>query len=129
MLCRISKIITVFLIVFMFVGVAYGIEFNWNQEISEDFAGWKLYQGSTSGGPYTQVLTIEYSGTPSDVYRAELQIPEVVGQSVDYYFVLTAFDTAYNESDYSNQVKYTASDITSPAVPQVLIIKITQVSN
>lgn len=113
-------------LVFFLFGTASAVELNWNQEISTDFAGWKIYMGTTQGGPYSHVDDVQYSGTLSDTYETEMSIPIVEGQKINYYIVLTAFDTADNESEYSNEVKYSAYDITPPPAPQSLIIKITQ---
>ena len=124
------KLLTCLAIILMvaFGGMANAgeIEFNWNQEITTDFAGWRLYQAPAAGGSYELALTIMYDGNSSEVYSKDLTIPVVVGGPVDYFFVLTAFDTAGNESGNSNEVKYTATDTTPPGEPQTLTVTVKQ---
>ena len=125
-----KKLIVILISILILTGTgsawADDIVFNWNQEISADFAGWKLYQGVAVGGPYLHVTDIQYSGTPEDAYQIDIPLPVVVGDPVDYFFVLTAFDTQGNESVYSNEVKYTATDTTAPGIPQTLTVTIKQ---
>ena len=122
-----------FLILILLVSIAFAgpalaedITFAWEQEISADFAGWKLYQSTVSGGPYELATTIQYGGDPLGTYASDLTIPAVVGAPVDYYFVMAAFDTAGNESTYSNEVKWTAEDTTPPGIPITLTVTIKQ---
>lgn len=102
------------------------ITFEWNQVIPSDMAGWKLYSASQPGGPYTPFMDLSYSGNPAGTYSQDMTIPEVVGNPVDYYFVLTAYDTEGNESGFSNEVKWTAEDTTAPTSPQTLTVTVKQ---
>lgn len=62
-------------------------------------AGYKVYRGPVSGGPYTL-----RASTASNV----LTYQDSVGQSgTTYYWVVTAFDSMGVESIYSNQVSGT----------------------
>ena len=114
------------LVVFSGAVCAEDIVFNWEQEIPADFAGWKLYQGAAAGGPYLHVTDIAYAGTPEATYQIDIPLPAVVGDPVDYFFVLTAFDTIGNESAYSNEVKWTAEDTSPPGTPITLKVTIKQ---
>ncbi|MGD2065832.1 MAG: hypothetical protein PVI43_01515 [Candidatus Bathyarchaeota archaeon] len=124
-----KKLIYALIFLMIVAGVqAEEITFEYEQAISPDFAGWNIYQSHTPGGPYQKVMTLSYNGTPSGTYQQDYDIPEVVGDSLDYYFVFTAFDTSGNESVYSNEAKWTAEDTTAPLSPQKVKITIKQVS-
>lgn len=95
------------------------ITFEWEQEISNDFAGWYLYakQGSTGGGvlsEYNRIATIDYDGNELLTYEGSTVLDSPDNQEVEYFFVLTAFDTDGNESTASNEV----SDIIDFLAPQ-----------
>jgi len=66
-----------------------------------DLAGYKIYYG-TSVGTYSNVITIDNVGISSYVV-------ENLPAGKTYYFVVTAFDTNGNESEYSNAVSKTIS--------------------
>ena len=70
-----------------------------------DPAGYKIYFGLTSGGPYpTEVDIPSYLTTTHDI----------VGLATGtYYFVATAYNTSAVESDYSNE----ASKVVLPVAP------------
>ncbi len=72
--------------------------------------GYRVYYGTTSGGPYP---TSASAGTSTSYSLNSLPLQ----QSVNYYFVVRAYNQA-GESPNSNQVSYSASDTTPPAPPQ-----------
>jgi len=78
--------------------------FAWEQRLpaSNDLAGWRLYQSTTSGGPYTLIQTIPFVATQTE-YRASVSLRVPDGRVNTFYFVLTAYDTSGNESRYSNE--------------------------
>ena len=78
--------------------------FAWEQRspVSNDLAGWKLYQSTTSGGPYTLIQTIPYVATQTE-YRTSVPLKVPDNRFNTLYFVLTAYDTSGNESRYSNE--------------------------
>lgn len=102
------------------------ITFAWNQDISEGFAGWKLYRATS---PNVQVnatnlfATIPYGGTTAAEYTTSQPLISPDGQTVTYYFVLTAFDNAGNESDKSNEVS-AVIDFMAPGVPIQLKVNV-----
>ena len=102
------------------------LTFMWEQVISTDFAGWKLY-GSTS--PNVQAIpgnlkaTIPYSGTPSTTYTSAQPITVPDNAETRMYFVLTAFDHSNQESGVSNEVN-ALLDFLAPAIPQKLNVTV-----
>jgi hypothetical protein len=74
-------------------GFAHAVSLNWNDSISSNVAGYNLYRGSTSGGPYTilNVSPIAVTNYTDSAVQA--------GQA--YYYVATAVDGVGNESAYS----------------------------
>lgn len=72
-----------------------------------DLAGYKIYYGVRSGS-YDQVIDVGIPG-PNLEGREESNVNIV--PEVQYYFAVTAYDTVYNESDYSNEVWI---DLSSP---------------
>jgi imidazole glycerol phosphate synthase subunit HisF len=83
------------------------IGFAWDANTEPDLAGYKLYCGTTVGGPYTFV---------KQMTAAELATSNNFGEGRGYC-VLTAFDTVGNESGYSNEVTFLV-DETPPAAPR-----------
>ena len=123
-----KKIILSILFVFMFVTIGFAgtktLNFAWNQSITPDFAGWKLYQGDVSGATNTLSMTIPYGGTAQTEYTGAKNIVSPDGQTKTYYFTLTAFDTVGNESARSNEVNATI-DFEAPGVPTTLRVTVT----
>lgn len=72
----------------------HSVSLNWNASTSSNVAGYNVYRGSVSGGPYTKVnssLVVGTTFTDSAVQAAQT-----------YYYVCTAVDTSNNESAYSS---------------------------
>lgn len=102
------------------------IQFAWNQEISEGFAGWKLYRSTSPNvqvTPANLFATIPYGGATATEYTTSQPLISPDGQSVTYYFVMTAFDNAGNESDKSNEVSQLI-DFMAPGVPIQLKVNV-----
>lgn len=76
--------------------------FSWLPNPGSDIAGYKIYYGSTNGGPYPNAVDI-VAPTPVDGRI----LGEVTGIICDetYYFVCTAYNTTGVESAYSPQVE------------------------
>jgi len=81
------------------------LTFAWRQELSKSskLAGWRLYQSTTSGGPYKLIDTIPLSAS-QDEYSAIIIITGPSHQVRTLYFVLRAFNTVGIESGDSNEV-------------------------
>ncbi len=119
-----KKLLLLIMIVLLFVVFANSVNadnqvtLTWDEPIEDiakgDFGGWKIYSATVQGGPYSESATIAYD-TSFD-YQAVVTIPEITGNPVTYYFVVTAFDTAQNETDYSNEVFKEFTDTTPPGV-------------
>jgi fibronectin type 3 domain-containing protein len=68
----------------------------WNADTSPDLAGYKIYRATASGGYGTPIATLQ--GNITTYIAAGLQ------SGTTYFFVITAYDTAGNESLPSNEV-------------------------
>jgi len=83
----------------------------WDRNTESDLAGYKLYSSDVSG---------DYSDIPIEtIIKDSNTITIEMDVTTDIYFVLTAYDTANNESGYSNQVIF----IDYPYPPENLKIK------
>lgn len=67
---------------------------SWNMNSEDDLKGYKLYYGNESK-KYQAVID---AGLMTDYTFDDLQAGK------DYYFTVTAYDTNYNESEYSEEV-------------------------
>ena len=74
----------------------HSVDLSWSDS-TPNLAGYNIYRGSTSGGPYTKINTaLDGSTTYTD-------LSVTAGQT--YYYVTTAVDNSNNESAYSNEVQ------------------------
>ena len=85
------------------------ISLNWNDNSESDLAGYNVYRGISSGGPYSKInVSMAVNSSYTDGGAAT---------GMTYYYVVTAVDTALNESDISNEASAVSSDTTPPARP------------
>lgn len=70
---------------------------NWVASTSPNIAGYNVYRGTTSGGPYTLVN--------SSLVAATTYLDTAVQAGITYYYVATAVDTGNNESVQSNEAQ------------------------
>src|SRR4030042_5016555 len=83
------------------------IRLAWNQNTETDLAGYLLHYGTASRS----------YGTPIDVGNATSYTLTGLTPGVRYYFAVTAYDTAYNESGFSNEVYGTVTEtVLAPTV-------------
>ena len=68
----------------------------WNAVTASDLAGYKIYRATTSGGYGAPIATVQ--GNVTTYIAGGLQ------SGTTYFFVITSYDTAGNESAYSNEV-------------------------
>lgn len=112
----IKKLSLVVAMILVFSVTAYSAEVTlaWDKNSESDLAGYIIYRGTTSGGPYIQ--------TGSDVIAPESTFTDVDLADGTYFWVVTAYDNDGNESGYSNEVTKRI-DTTSPTPPQNLLVE------
>jgi fibronectin type 3 domain-containing protein len=71
----------------------HSVSLSWAASISSDVAGYYVFRGAQSGGPYTQITEAEVTGTGYTDTK--------VTAGTTYYYVVTAVDEANNQSAYS----------------------------
>jgi hypothetical protein len=85
------------------------IELDWNDNSELDLAGYNVYCSMNSGGPYGYVDSVDISNYSHTGLAA----------GTTYYYVVTAVDTAFKESDNSNEASATTEGgpVEPPAAP------------
>lgn len=131
-------IIAVFLILFL-AGFAHGqnvsrsATFAWQQPAAEtssgSFGGWKIYRKSMVGDTpaYALFATIPFVSQQAE-YTTTQTISLQAGTQGSLVFVATAFDTAGNESGFSNEAVYNY-DLMPPSVPTLFKLTVTITTN
>jgi len=99
-----SIVVPAILIVFLNAPVVHSAQVTlaWDYNQGKDIAGYRLYYGKSSG-IYSQVIDV---GSNNQHKLSGLQA------GVTYYFVVTAYDSASLESDYSKELVHTTGAIT-----------------
>jgi fibronectin type 3 domain-containing protein len=72
------------------------VTLTWNPNAESDLAGYKVYRATSSGTYGAPIATIQ--GNTTSYVATGLQF------GTTYFFVVTAYDIAGNESAYSNEV-------------------------
>jgi len=90
----------------------------WDPNTEPDLLGYKVYWG-TSSRNYT-----DFGDAKNNTSYRVPDLPE----GIEYFFAVTAYDTALNESDFSTEVSYTVpfSDIDPPLIASVNLISATE---
>ena len=89
-------------------GYALDVTLEWDANSEPDLAGYRLYYKVTSSGaPYDGTGAAEGS-SPTEVGNATSYTLTGLAEGVDYYFVVTAYDSEDLESEYSNEVTTTS---------------------
>jgi fibronectin type 3 domain-containing protein len=83
------------------------IALTWDPNEETDLGGYKIYMG-TSSGVYDNTI---------DVENVNKYVVNGLVSGITYYLALTAYDTSFNESDYSTEVSAVAKDKTAPKLP------------
>lgn len=113
---RTSSVFCIFLVIYLAIFAWYGlaaaadrgIEFEWEHD-GVDLAGFRLYYGLASGS-YTNTVDIAYEvnadpAAPANAWVSkDFRIEAPADAQTIYYFAMTAFDAAGNESDFSNEI-------------------------
>ena len=73
----------------------HSVAVTWDPSISPGVMGYRVYRGTSSGGPYTRISEGLVANTNYVDYRVEA--------GTAYYYIVTAVDAANNESGPSNQ--------------------------
>ena len=84
----------------------------WDPNTEPDLAGYKVYYG-TSSRSYSVVVDV---GNVTSFRIDDLT------EGVRYFFAVTAYDTAGNESDFSEEVSTVIRDRTSPTVTSIRLL-------
>jgi hypothetical protein len=92
-------------------GAAADVSLAWDASTSANIAGYKAYTGKRSG----------IYGTPIIIPNQTTYTATGLGSGT-YYFAVTAFDTAGNESGFSNEVSVTLSSSSDTTVPAITVI-------
>ncbi len=108
----IRKLLVLFFYFFTATGVfAADADFSWLPNSETSLAGYKIYYGTVSG-QYDQVLDVGSPGVVSGTVQAT--VSGLTG-GVTYYFAATAYDSDGFESDFSQEVVWTAPGTPPPA--------------
>jgi hypothetical protein len=91
------------------------ITFAWEQTITPDFGGWKIYSSPTAGGPYTQVGgdIIFTAAQTTYTHQAQIVLPD--NAETTLFFIVRAFDKTGNLSGPSNEVSHVFDFVGPPA--------------
>lgn len=71
----------------------------WDPVPGANLAGYRVYYGTTSGGPYLQL-----PGQGSNAGNGNSYTVSGLQRGTTYYFAVTAYDTTNNETGFSNEV-------------------------
>jgi hypothetical protein len=93
------------------------VNMSWNANTETDLAGYKIYVGQTSRN-YDRTV---------DVGNLTTYILDGVTEMVEVFFTLTAYDSAGNESDYSDEISGVVGDLTPPQIVQISPISLTEI--
>lgn len=117
-----KKILMFVLVLLIFVPLAFGMpgvkqwRLAWDANTETDLAGYKVYW-RTEIESYADNMSQDVG----NVLNCPLSnLP--LASDVTYYFVLTAYDTSENESDFSNEVAHFLDQMT-PGVPVLRLEK------
>ena len=89
------------------------VSMDWNDNNEPDLHGYYVYRSTTSGSGYVKI-------NQNFVSSSDYTDNDIV-DGTTYYYVVTAVDGSYNESDDSNEVSATPTDSTAPAAPTGLL--------
>ena len=120
---RLTTLFTIFLLVFIYtVSQAAEVSFSWSPNSEPTLAGYKIYYG-TNPASYTSSIDV---GLP-EIINQNIST-SLVGyiEGVTYYFGATAYDNDGLESDYSQEISWTApnyeaTDLTGDSKGDILL--------
>jgi hypothetical protein len=85
------------LLIRLSVHAAQTVSLSWDSSADPNVTGYKIYYG-TNSHVYANCMDVK------NVTNAKIAVPS---DGVTYYFAATTYDSAGNESDYSNEAVYT----------------------
>jgi hypothetical protein len=74
----------------------HSVALSWNPSSTSSVVGYNIYRGATTGGPYSQINSMNADTTYTD---------SLVQAGQTYFYVITAVDGAGKESAFSNQTQ------------------------
>jgi hypothetical protein len=77
--------------------LSHSVDLSWGPSSSSTVAGYNVYRGSASGGPYVLINSALVAGTAFT--------DSTVQAGTTYFYVTTAVDTNSSESTFSNEVQ------------------------
>jgi len=108
------------LIFFIFLSnivlMAGSVTISWDPNTEADLAGYRVYYGTESRNYQVNV----------DVGLDTFKVIENLQTGIRYYFAVTAYDTANNESDFSEEVSIVLQNSVAPTVVHVQAINRTE---
>ena len=90
------------------------VEFSWSSNPESFVTGYKIYYGTSQGGPYSFVVD---AGNPAPVDGLIHGTVSGLTDGNTYYFVATAYAEDGLESDPCAEVSYTCPDSSPPPSP------------
>jgi len=116
-----KRLLLLTIVIFFFISFTFAqsppyVKLAWDSSSEADLAGYKLYIG-TSTRRYSATFDLKLADLPDQSNpQWEVSYPGFKNGGT-FYFAVTAYDLAGNESGYSNEVSYTFTDTTPPAIP------------
>jgi len=80
-----------------FAAAQHSVSLSWTASTSANVAGYRIYRGTTSGGPYSLLISSLVAGTS--------YTDTAVQAGRTYHYVATAVDVGNRESAYSNETQ------------------------
>lgn len=114
-----KKLLLIVAVLLLSCTVAYSetarIALCWNSNSESDLAGYRVYMGNAPGMicPNTSPTNVPPSGAASVCLN--LTLTGTVGQK--WYYRVTAYDIALNESACSTEVSYTMTSTSTTTIP------------
>jgi hypothetical protein len=105
-------------------GMAAGVtaHFSWLPNQEDSVTGYRLYY-ATSSGNYDADHSIAIDNPQLQDGRIYGEVPDLT-EGTTYYFVVTAHDDQGTESEYSEEIQWTATAPTTPKPPTPRVISV-----
>lgn len=115
---KLSSVIIVLVVLFLLRGISFAqdiynpLGLQWDANAESDLAGYYVYEATTSGGYTAGTYAVSVPATVTVLPFIDYGLVHADGE---YFWVVTAYDLAGNESGFSNEV--TAKFDTGPPEP------------